>query len=297
MTDKNQAGAEPQGNENNPNPDDNQDNGFDDLVGKDQPVNKINAGVPDNEGKQPAPNPDAEGKEPEGQSGVTDDGKSENPEDGKKPEGDKFWGKFKSEDDAKHSYDEAQTKIIEQGKELNELKGQSERNEQFLITLDKVLVNKPELAEQLKTALAEVAKTSVDNPDNSGQDIDQLIDRKLDERETKTKTKTGIDKWIEKHPDFKEDSELGHKVLDIIEKDGLPFNARTLQLAYDHVTKDKQAKKAADDAIKKEEVKDLEREQASAVGGGTTDAKGKTPQDNPFDDLVGETVNPNKVQV
>jgi len=299
MSDKNQTGAEPQINPDNPTPDNNQEGAFDDFVGKEQPVNQIKAGVSDNgKEKQPAEKPDAEGKEPEGQSGVADDGKSENPEDNKKPEGDKlFWGKFKSADDAKHSYDEAQAKIIEQGKQLNELKTQNEKNEQFLSMLDKALVKKPELADQLKATLAEVVKASPNTPEDNDQDIDQLIDRKLEERESKARTKADIDSWIEKHPDFKEDTELGHRILDIIEKDGLPFNARTLQLAYDHATKDKQTKKAADEAIKKEQIKDLEREQASAVGGGESNAKGKVPQDNPFDDLVGEAINPNKVQV
>ena len=35
---------------------------------------------------------------------------------------------------------------------------------------------------------------------------------------------------------------------------------------------------------------------ASGAGGGTPAAKGNTPQDNPFDDLVGESINPNKVR-
>jgi hypothetical protein len=266
---------------------------FDDTVGKEQPVNAVPSGTPS--GDQPDKNkPDAKGEQPKDQSGVTPADKGESPE-GKQPEGDKsFWGKFKSEEDAKHSYDEAQTKIIDQGKEINDLKTATEKNDQFLSILDKALVKNPQLAEQLKASLAEAMKASDAEPKDE-PDIEAILDKKLEERETKAKTKAEIDKWIGEHEDFKE-PELGHQVLDIIEKEKLPFNARTLQLAYDSITKDSQAKKAAEDALKKEEVKNLERENASGVGGGTPTAKGQTPKDNPFDDLVGESINPNKVR-
>ena len=264
---------------------------FDDAVGKEQPVNAVPSGTPS--GDQPDKKPDATAK-PEDQSGVTPNDKSESPE-GKQPEGDKsFWGKFKSEEDAKHSYDEAQTKIIEQGKEVNDLKAASEKNDQFLSVLDKALVKQPQLAEQLKVALAEAMKAS-DAEQEDTPDIEAILDKKLEERETKAKTKAEIDKWIGEHEDFK-DPQVGHQVLDIIEKEKLPFNARTLQLAYDSITKDSQAKKAADEALKKEEVKNLERENASGVGGGSPATKGNTPQDSPFDDLVGSSINPNKVR-
>ena len=156
------------------------------------------------------------------------------------------------------------------------------------------MVKQPQLAEQLKAALADAMKASDAEPKDE-PDIEAILDKKLEERETKAKTKAEIDKWIGEHEDFKE-PELGHQVLDIIEKEKLPFNARTLQLAYDSITKDSQAKKAADEALKKEEVKNLERENASGVGGGSPATKGNTPQDNPFDDLVGSSINPNKVR-
>ena len=266
---------------------------FDDAVGKEQPVNAVPSGTPS--GDQPDKKPDATAK-PEDQSGVTPNDKSESPEGkDKKPEGEtSFWGKFKSEEDAKHSYDEAQTKIIEQGKEVNDLKAASEKNDQFLSVLDKALVKQPQLAEQLKVALAEAMKAS-DAEQEDTPDIEAILDKKLEERETKAKTKAEIDKWIGEHEDFK-DPQVGHQVLDIIEKEKLPFNARTLQLAYDSITKDSQAKKAADEALKKEEVKNLERENASGVGGGSPATKGNTPQDSPFDDLVGSSINPNKVR-
>ncbi|OJI09327.1 MAG: hypothetical protein COV08_01370 [Candidatus Vogelbacteria bacterium CG10_big_fil_rev_8_21_14_0_10_49_38] len=280
MEKPNESGAEP----NTPS--------FDDAVGKEQPVNSIPSGTSKEE--QPDKKPDA--SKPEDQSGETPIDKSESPEDkDKKPEGDKtFWGKFKSEDDAKRSYDEAQTKIIDQGKEINDLKTASEKNQQFLSVLDKALVKNPQLADQLKASIAEAMKASDAEPEDQ-LDIDTLLDKKLEERETKAKTKTEIDKWIADHEDFKT-PEIGHQILDLIEKEKLPFNARTLQLAYDSVTKDSQTKKAADEALKKEEVKNLERENASGVGGGQPATKGKTDQESPFDDLVGESINPNKVR-
>ena len=280
MEKPNESGAEP----NTPS--------FDDAVGKEQPVNSIPSGTSNEE--QPDKKPDA--SKPEDQSGATPSDKSESPEDkDKKPEGDKtFWGKFKSEDDAKRSYDEAQTKIIDQGKEINDLKTSTEKNQQFLSVLDKALVKNPQLAEQLKASIAEAMKASDAEPEDQ-PDIDTLLDKKLEERETKAKTKAEIDKWIEDHEDFRT-PEIGHQILDLIEKEKLPFNARTLQLAYDSVTKDSQTKKAADEALKKEEVKNLERENASGVGGGSPATKGKTDQENPFDDLVGESINPNKVR-
>ncbi len=280
MEKPNESGAEP----NTPS--------FDDAVGKEQPVNSIPSGTSKEE--QPDKKPDA--SKLEDQSGGTPADKGGSPEDkDKKPEGDKtFWGKFKSEDDAKRSYDEAQTKIIDQGKEINDLKTSSEKNQQFLSVLDKALVKNPQLAEQLKASIAEAMKASDAEPEDQ-PDIDTLLDKKLEERETKAKTKAEIDKWIEDHEDFRT-PEIGHQILDLIEKEKLPFNARTLQLAYDSVTKDSQTKKAADEALKKEEVKNLERENASGVGGGQPAAKGKTDQENPFDDLVGESINPNKVR-
>ncbi len=286
MNDKNNTGAHPNAKQETPS--------FDDAVGKEQPVNAIPSGAP--QGDQPDKKPDATGDKPKDQSGDTPDDKGESPDgDDKKPDGDKtFWGKFKSEEDAKRSYDEAQTKIIEQGKEINDLKASGEKNQQFLTVLEKALVKNPQLAEQLKASIADAIKASDAEPEDQ-TDIDALLDKKLEERETKAKTKAEIDKWIADHEDFKT-PDIGHQILDLIEKEKLPFNARTLQLAYDSVTKDSQAKKAADEALKKEEVKNLERENASGVGGGQPATKGTTPEENPFNDLVGESINPNRVR-
>ena len=131
---------------------------FEDLVGKEQSAQK-SSDTP-KEGEQSDKKPDAAGEKPEEKSGETPGEKGESPEGetpkkGGEPEGEKlFWDKFKSETDAKKSYDEAQGKIIGQGKELNDLKTSAKENEDFLATLDKALLKNPELAEQLKSAIA-----------------------------------------------------------------------------------------------------------------------------------------------
>src|SRR3989344_1787394 len=163
MEKPNNAGADPNATPTTPS--------FDDAVGKEQPVNSVPSGTPS--GDQPDKKPDAKGEQPKDQSGVTPADKGESPE-GKQPEGDKsFWGKFKSEADAKHSYDEAQTKIIDQGKEINDLKTASEKNQQFLSVLDKALVKNPQLAEQLKATRAEAMKSS-DAEQEDTPDIEAL---------------------------------------------------------------------------------------------------------------------------
>ncbi len=127
MNDKNNTGADPNAKQETPS--------FDDTVGKEQPVNSIPSGSP--EGGQPDKKPDATGEQPKDQSGETPADKGGSPDgNDKKPDGEKtFWGKFKSEDDARRSYDEAQTKIIEQGKEINDLKTATAKNDQFLAVL------------------------------------------------------------------------------------------------------------------------------------------------------------------
>lgn len=293
---------------------------FEDLVGKEQSANNSAdlADKPDapDKGDQSKQKPDAQDKA--GQDGGFQDqsggsskkedqppageGAKPNPEDDSGEGNQLFWGKFKTEDDAKKSYDEAQSKIIDQGRELNDFKKRSQENEDFLNTLDKVLLNNPELADQLKSAIAGEMKGKTDkeldkdeDEEFEDEDIDVRIDKKLEEREKRAKIKKDRDDWIAKHPDFKK-PELGHKVLDLLEAEGLPFTAKTLDIAYHYVTKEEQTKKAKDEAIKKEEVADLERQEASSVGGGEPSPKGKTPQENPFDDFVGNSINPNIVR-
>ena len=286
---------------------------FEDLVGKEQSAKDSAADPADKsdtpkEGEQSDKKPDAAGEKPEEKSGETPGEKGESPEgetpkEGEEPEGEElFWDKFKTEGDAKRSYDEAQGKIIEQGKELNEFRTRAKENEDFLATLDKALLKNPELAEQLKSAIAGEAKSKEEEEPEEGaqdKDLDTLIEKKLEERENQVKIKKERDAWIEKHPEFKK-PEIGHKVLDLLEEEGLPFTAKTLDIAYNYVTKDSQVKKAkeetAKETAKREEAATLEREEASAIGGGSPQAKGKVPNENPFDDLVGDAVNPNIVR-
>ena len=286
---------------------------FEDLVGKEQSADKPDA--PD-KGEQSKQKPDApdkpdKGDESSDQSGGFSEKEDQHPiGEGAKPtseddsgEGNQlFWGKFKTEGDAKKSYDEAQSKIIDQGRELNESKKTAQENEDFLNTLDKALLNNPDLADQLKSAIAGEMKGKTDKEldkdegeDDLDEDLDTRIDKKLEEREKRARVKKDRDEWIAKHPDFKK-PELGHKVLDLLEDESLPFTAKTLDIAYHYVTKEEQKKKAKDEAIKKEEVADLERQEASSVGGGEPSPKGKTPQENPFDDFVGNSINPNIVR-
>lgn len=279
---------------------------FEDLVGTEQSA-KESSDTP-KEGEQSDKKPDAAGEKPGEKSGETPGEEGENPEGetpkkGGEPEGEKlFWDKFKTEGDAKKSYGEAQGKIIEQGKELNELRTRAKENEDFLATLDKALLKSPELAEQLKSAIAGETKGEEEDEepeDGAQEDIDAKIERKLEERENRVKIKKERDAWIGEHPEFKK-PEIGHKVLDLLEEEGLPFTAKTLDIAYNYVTKDSQVKKAKDETAKetakREEAATLEREEASAVGGGSPQSKGKVPHENPFDDLVGDAVNPNIVR-
>jgi len=301
MSKENKADAEPK-------------ESFEDFVSKDQSAKDSAADPADKsdtpkEGEQSDKKPDAAGEEPEEKSGETpgEEGESpegETPKEGEEPEGKElFWDKFKTEGDAKRSYDEAQGKIIEQGKELNEFRTRAKENEDFLATLDKALLKNPELAEQLKSAIAGEAKSKEEEeePEEGAQekDLDTLIEKKLEERENRVKIKKERDAWIGEHPEFKK-PEIGHKVLDLLEEEGLPFTAKTLDIAYNYVTKDQQVKKVkeetAKEAAKREDAAALEREEASAIGGGSPQAKGKVPHENPFDDLVGDAVNPNIVR-
>ena len=282
MNDKNNSGAE-------------QDTpSFDDAVGKEQPVNAIPSGTSTEE--KPDKKPDANGDKPEDQSGVSQTIRAKVPRTKtKSPRATRPSG---ASSRARMMLNAPTTKprprLSIKAKRLTISKPQPRKTNNFSRVLDKALTKNPQLAEQLKASLAEAMKASDAEPEDQ-PDIDTLLDKKLEERETKAKTKTEIDKWISEHEDFKT-PDIGHQVLDLIEKEKLPFNARTLQLAYDSVTKDSQTKKAADEALKKEEVKNLERENASGVGGGQPANKGKTSEESPFDDLVGSSINPNRVR-
>lgn len=236
-----------------------------------------------------------DGKKPDNQPAA---GAGEKGEDGKPSQ-----GKYTSLDEANKGYGELEKKLGEHAKELGELRTLKEEHEKvqgFLTALDKALAAKPELAEQLKTALAGSAPDGNGKgegmDDDGDESVEATVKRILDERETQTKSKADIDAWFEKNKEElnAEDGKLGHAILDRIEEDKLPFNARTLQLVYDALTGDRKAKKAAEDALKKEEVADLDRENASAVGDGAPAPKGKVPEGG-FDAFVSGSGNPNRL--
>ncbi len=266
--------------------------GFDDVVGKEQPANKIEGSpAPQSSAGEKPDKPGTDGKKPDAQpaAGSGDKGAEDKV----------FWGKFKSADEAKVAYEEAERKITEQGQKLSQTEAEHQNTQTFLTALDKALAAKPELADQLKAALAAVVSGD-EGPENTGdagdESVEATVKRILDDRETQAKAKSEIDSWFEKNKEElnAEDGKLGHEILDRVEQDKLPFNAKTLQLVFDALTGDKKAKKAAEDALKKEEVADLDREEASAVGGGTPASKGKVPQGG-FDALVGGVGNPNRL--
>lgn len=267
---------------------------FADMVGAEQPVNHIKG--------SPAPSPAGEQPKKEGAGTEKPAAQPDANPGGKKGEGDQqlFWGKFKTADDAKTAYDEAQGKITEQGQELSRIQSEQQQTQQFLTALDQALAAQPQLAEQLKAALAAVVG-SEKGQKGDGQDGDKPLTRAevenlLAERETTARTKSEIDAWAKDHKaELEADGEkLGHAILDRIKEDGLPYNARTLQLVYDALTKEGAAKKAAEEALKRDEAAHLDREGASAVGGGSPATKGNGPKGG-FDELVGGRVNPNRI--
>lgn len=259
---------------------------------------------PESQSPDPKPKPsgdghsdktgDDAGKKPDDQPAATAGDKGE---DGKP-------SKYATLDEANKAYGELEKKLGEHADELGTLrtlKQEHEKVQGFLSALDKALAAKPELAEQLKAALAGSAAPDGKGKGGDGEDedddsVETTVNRILDDRETKAKVKSEIDAWMEKHKEElnAENSELGHAILNRIEEDKLPFNARMLQLVYDALTGDRKAKKAAEDALKKEDIANLDRENASAVGDGAPAPKGKIPEGG-FDAIVGGIGNPNRL--
>jgi len=265
------------------------------------------------EGSQSADTPTDPSKDGDHSDKTGDAGKK--PNEGKKPDetpradagdkgddGTKPSGKYATLEEANKGYGELSKKFAEQSTELGTLRTsvkEQENVQTFLSTLDKALAANPDLHDQLKAALAAAVggNDGDGGTDDSGDEsIKATVEKIIDEREAKSKVKAGIDAWMEEHKTELEadESKLGHAILDTIEKDKLPFNAKTLQLVYDALTGDKKAKKAAEDALKKEEIADLDRENASAVGDGSPAPKGNIP-DEGFSSIVGGIGNPNRL--
>jgi len=145
--------------------------------------------------------------------------------DNKNEEGDElFWGKFKTDEDAKKAYTNAERKITEQAEELSEIKESVKSTESFLEVLNKAIESNPELHKQLET---EISKVVNGNPSEVKVDnIDDLIEKKLEQREkqraevqAKEEEVQKIVNFFKEHPDTTEnDEKLGNEILDYIEE-------------------------------------------------------------------------------
>jgi len=221
--------------------------------------------------------------------------------DNKNEEGEKelFWGKFKTDEDAKKAYINAERKITEQAEELSEIKESVKSTESFLEVLNKAIESNPELHKQLEV---EIKKVVEGNPSEEKVDyIDVLIERKLEQRErqraeiqSKEEEVQKIVEFFKTHPDTTEnDEKLGNDILDYIEREKLPYNLNTVKLVYDSMTKDIKTKEAVDKELNTKKVKDLERESATSVGKDGSGGGVKPKTKSSLSDLIGGFTDPN----
>ena len=221
--------------------------------------------------------------------------------DNKNEEGEKelFWGKFKTDEDAKKAYINAERKITEQAEELSEIKESVKSTESFLEVLNKAIESNPELHKQLEV---EIKKVVEGNPSEEKVDyIDVLIERKLEQRErqraeiqSKEQEVQKIVEFFKTHPDTTEnDEKLGNEILDYIERERLPYNLNTVKLVYDSMTKDVKTKEAVDKELNTKKVKDLERESATSVGKDGSGGGVKPKTKSSLSDLIGGFTDPN----
>ena len=221
--------------------------------------------------------------------------------DNKNEEGEKelFWGKFKTDEDAKKAYTNAERKITEQAEELNQIRESVKSTESFLEVLNKAIESNPELHKQLETAIKKVVEG---NPsEEKVDDIDVLIERKLEQREkqraevqAKEQEVQKIVEFFKTHPDTTEnDEKLGNDILDYIEREKLPYNLNTVKLVYDSMTKDIKTKEAVDKELNTKKVKDLERESATSIGRNGSGGGVKPKTKSSLSDLIGGFTDPN----
>jgi len=221
--------------------------------------------------------------------------------DNKNEEGEKelFWGKFKTDEDAKKAYINAERKITEQAEELSEIKESVKSTESFLEVLNKAIESNPELHKQLEV---EIKKVVEGNPSEEKVDyIDVLIERKLEQRErqraeiqSKEEEVQKIVEFFKTHPDTTEnDEKLGNDILDYIEREKLPYNLNTVKLVYDSMTKDVKTKEAVDKELNTKKIKDLERESATSVGKDGSGGGVKPKTKSSLSDLIGGFTDPN----
>ncbi len=132
-------------------------------------------------------------------------------------------------------------------------------------------------------------------------DIDVLIERKLEQREkqraevqAKEEEVQKIVEFFKTHPDTTEnDEKLGNDILDYIEREKLPYNLNTVKLVYDSMTKDIKTKEAVDKELNTKKIKDLERESATSVGKDGSGGGVKPKTKSSLSDLIGGFTDPN----
>ena len=223
--------------------------------------------------------------------------------DNKNEEGEKelFWGKFKTDEDAKKAYTNAERKITEQAEELNQIRESTKSTESFLEVLNKAIESNPELHKQLEIAIKKVVEG---NPsEEKVDDIDVLIERKLEQREkqkaevqAKEEEVQKIVSFFKEHPDTTEnDEKLGNEILDYIEEKNLPYTLDTVELVYTKMTQDVKTKEIVDKELKAKKVKDLERINATSVGKGENGGGEKPKVKSSLSDLIGDFQNPNSL--
>ena len=221
--------------------------------------------------------------------------------DNKNEEGEKelFWGKFKTDEDAKKAYTNAERKITEQAEELNQIRESTKSTESFLEVLNKAIESNPELHKQLEIAIKKVVEG---NPsEEKVDDIDVLIERKLEQREkqkaevqAKEEEVQKIVSFFKEHPDTTEnDEKLGNEILDYIEEKNLPYTLDTVELVYTKMTQDVKTKEIVDKELKAKKVKDLERESATSVGKDGSGGGVKPKTKSSLSDLIGGFTDPN----
>ena len=210
-----------------------------------------------------------------------------------------FWGKFKTDEDAKKAYTNAERKITEQAEELSEIKESVKSTESFLEVLNKAIESNPELHKQLE---AEISKVVNGNPsEEKVDDIDVLIERKLEQRErqraevqAKEEEVQKIVNFFKEHPDTTEnDEKLGNEILDYIEEKNLPYTLDTVELVYTKMTQDIKTKEAVDKELNTKKIKDLERESATSVGKDGSGGGVKPKTKSSLSDLIGGFTDPN----
>lgn len=220
--------------------------------------------------------------------------------DNKNEEGDElFWGKFKTDEDARKAYTNAERKITEQAEELNQIRESVKSTESFLEVLNKAIESNPELHKQLEIAIKKVVEG---NPSEAKvDDIDVLIERKLEQREkqraevqAKEQEVQKIVEFFKTHPDTTEnDEKLGNDILDYIEEKNLPYTLDTVELVYTKMTQDVKTKEIVDKELKAKKVKDLERESATSVGKDGSGGGVKPKTKSSLSDLIGGFTDPN----